>query len=68
MFVVSIVLVIVFGILSVALDGLVVTEVVFVDGVVVGIVSVVCIGDAVVFVVGIVIVVSAVSVCIVFVD
>ena len=68
MFVVSIVLVVVFGILSVALDGLVVTEVVFVDGVVVGIVSVVCIGDAVVFVVGIVIVVSAVSVCIVFVD
>ena len=68
MFVVSIVLVVVFGILPVALDGLVVTEVVFVDGVVVGIASVVGIGDAVVFVVGIVIVVSAVSVCIVFVD
>ena len=68
MVVVSIVLVVVFGILSVALDGLVVTEVVFVDGVVVGIASVVCIGDAVVFVVGIVIVASGISVCIVFVD
>ena len=65
---VSVLLVVFFALLFVALDGFIVTEVVVVDGVVVGVASLAVIGDAVVVVAELVIVASVASSRVVVVD
>ena len=65
---VSVLLVVFFALLFVALDGFIVTEVVVVEGVVVGVASLPVIGDAVVVVAELVIVASVASSRIVVVD
>ena len=65
---VSVLLVVFFALLFVALDGFIVTEVVVVEGVVVGVASLAVIGDAVVVVTELVIVASVASSRVVVVD
>ena len=65
---VSVLLVVFFALLFVTLDGFIVTEVVVVEGVVVGVASLPVIGDAVVVVAELVIVASVASSRIVVVD